>query len=52
LSAPKSLIEVSDGRVWAKNAGENEGSSFIFTLPLPIKIIFDPEMVELWFQMY
>ena len=34
LTIAKHLIESHDGRIWAESAGKNQGSIFIFTLPL------------------
>lgn len=34
LSLTKSLVDLHGGRIWAESAGEGQGSSFIFTIPV------------------
>lgn len=34
LTIAKHLVEAQGGRIWAESAGKNQGSVFIFTLPL------------------
>jgi signal transduction histidine kinase len=34
LTIARALVEVQGGRIWAESAGEGQGSSFTFTLPI------------------
>jgi len=34
LSVTKALVEAHGGRVWAESAGQNQGATFTFTIPL------------------
>lgn len=34
LYISKKIIELHNGKIWAKSAGKNKGSTFLFTLPL------------------
>lgn len=34
LTISRHLVEAQGGRIWAESAGENQGSGFMFTLPL------------------
>ena len=42
LSLSKSIVEMHHGEIWADSKGENQGSIFIFTLPLD-DTLFDSE---------
>ena len=35
LALVKRIVEVHGGRIWIESAGNSQGATFLFTLPLP-----------------
>ena len=46
LAICKGLVEAHGGRIWARSAGEGQGASFTFTVPLAAHAGGDPEPAE------
>lgn len=44
LALSKSLVELHGGKIWVESEGRNKGSTFSFSLPLPIKQKAEQEM--------